>query len=45
VLLRAVRRVRAIYHLEREEHETIKKIYGAKKLDKNEMIILANSLK
>jgi hypothetical protein len=24
VLLRAVRRVRAIYHLEREEYETIK---------------------
>jgi hypothetical protein len=25
MLLRAVRRVRAIYHLEREEYETIKK--------------------
>jgi hypothetical protein len=45
VLLRAVRRVQAIYHLEREEYETNKKNYGAKKLDKSEMIILANSLK
>jgi hypothetical protein len=30
--LRAVRRVRAIYHLEREEHEIIK-FYGTKKLE------------
>jgi hypothetical protein len=35
VLLRAVRRVQAINHLEREEYETNKnkKNYGAKKLE------------
>jgi hypothetical protein len=32
VLLRVVWRVRAIYHLEREEYETIK-FYGVKKLE------------
>jgi hypothetical protein len=35
MLLRAVRQVRAIYQLEREEYETIK-FYGAKKLDKRD---------
>jgi hypothetical protein len=33
VLLRAVWRVRAIYHLEREEYEKNKKNDGAKKLE------------
>jgi hypothetical protein len=44
VLLRAVRRVQAIYHLEREEYETNKKIMEPRNLNKSEMKILANSL-
>jgi hypothetical protein len=42
VLLRAVRQVRAIYHLEREEYETIK-FYKTK--NKSKVIVLANNLK
>jgi hypothetical protein len=41
VLLRAVQRVRAIYHLEREEYETIKFIEPK---NKGKVIILAKKI-
>jgi hypothetical protein len=44
VLLRAVRRVRAIYHLEREEYETNKKNLWSQEIRIRVMKILANSL-